>query len=92
MKSFWLFDSHSHGEYGLSSVDGKSVLMSFHKLEDLVTFMYAMDESANIDIMSRYEKLPLNFSVVKCTSQYHNMCIKDQQKITDISKTDADVL
>ncbi|WAQ97353.1 hypothetical protein MAR_030043 [Mya arenaria] len=85
-----LFDSHSHGEYGLSSFDGNSVLMAFDKLEDLVTFMYAMYESANIDIMSQYEILPLNFSVVECTSQYHNMYIKDQQKITDISKTDAD--
>lgn len=64
--------------------------MSFDKLEDLVTFMYAMYESANIDIMSQYEILPLNYSVVECISQYHNMYIKDQQKITDISKTDAD--
>ncbi|XP_060573123.1 uncharacterized protein LOC132731041 [Ruditapes philippinarum] len=89
-EEFWLFDSHSHGEYGLSDVDGKSVLMSFHKLENLVTFMYAMYESANIDIMSQYEILPLNFNVVQCTSQYHNMYINNQQKITDISKTDAD--
>jgi len=36
---FWVFDSHSHGKHGLSSPEGKAVLMSFTSLDDLVTFM-----------------------------------------------------
>ena len=35
------FDSHSHGENGLSSSDGASCLITFSNLDDLVTYMYA---------------------------------------------------
>ena len=59
---FWLFDSHSHGKHGLSSPDGKSVLLSFTVLDDLIRFMYAMYESMMIDLSCQFEILPLQFT------------------------------
>ena len=59
---FWLFDSHSHGNHGMSSPDGKSLLISFATLDDIVTFMYAMYESMNIDLSSQFEVLPIKFT------------------------------
>ena len=59
---FWLFDSHSHGKHGLSSPDGKSVLMSFTVLDDLIRFLYAMYESMMIDLSCQFEILPLQFT------------------------------
>ena len=44
------FDSHSHGENGLSSVDGRSILIAFSSLDDLVGFMYAFYDSMRIDM------------------------------------------
>ena len=35
------FDSHSHGENRLSSADGRSILVSFSCLDDLISYMYA---------------------------------------------------
>lgn len=91
-EDFWLFDSHSRGKYGLSSSDGNAVLMSFSTLEDLVAFMYATYESANIDVASQYEILPLSCNVVECTISSHvlNMHVEDEQKKTDNSSS-ADV-
>ena len=34
------FDSHSHGQNGLSSSDGASCLITFSNLDDLVTYIY----------------------------------------------------
>ena len=34
-------DYHSHGENGLSSADGRSILVSFSYLDDLISYMYA---------------------------------------------------
>ena len=59
---FWLFDSHSHGKHGLSSPDGKSVLLSFTVLDDLIRFMYPMFESMMIDLSCQFEILPLQFT------------------------------
>ena len=43
------FDSHSHGENGLSSNDGTSCLINFTSINDLVTYMYAFYDSLNLD-------------------------------------------
>ena len=47
---YMFFDSHSHGEHGLSSVDGRSILMSFSSLDDLVGYMYAFYDSMRINM------------------------------------------
>ena len=59
---FWLFDSHSHEKHGLSSPNGKSVLLSFTVLDGLTRFMYAMYESMMIDLSCQFEILPLQFT------------------------------
>ena len=53
------FDSHCHGNNGLSSSEGTSVLMSFKSLEDLVTYLYAFYHSLNIDMSLQFDLLPL---------------------------------
>ena len=92
---FWLFDSHSHGKHGLSSPDGKSVLMSFASLDDLVIFLYAMYESMNIDLSCQFEILPLQFTVSCVESSLFFIAnpedeVKDKEVQTTERKTKAD--
>ena len=56
---YYIFDSHSHGQDGLSAPDGKSLLASFSCLEDLVTFMYALYDSMLIDLTAQFDMLPV---------------------------------
>ena len=60
--NYWLFDSHSHSNNGLSGCDGKSVLISFACLNDLLTFLYAIYDSMKIDLSCQYEILPVSFT------------------------------
>lgn len=53
------FDSHSHGKNGLSSSDGYSIIISFPKLEDVVTYLYAFYNSLAIDLSTQFDLLPL---------------------------------
>ena len=55
-----LFDSHSHGENGLSSSDGASSLLTFSNLDDLVTYMYAFYYSMKLDTNIQFDFLPIN--------------------------------
>ena len=57
---YMFFDSHSHGEHGLSSVDGKSILISFSSLDDLVGYLYAFYDSMKIDMNLQFDLLPVN--------------------------------
>ena len=54
------FDSHSHGENGLSSSDGTSILMLFSCLEDLIAYLYAFYESMLIDLTMQFDLLPVS--------------------------------
>ena len=54
------FDSHSHGENGLSSNDDASSLITFSNLNDLVTYVYAFYESMKLDNNQQFDFLPLN--------------------------------
>ena len=56
---YMFFDSHSHGKDGLSSVDGRSVLISFLSLDDLVGYMYAFYDSMRIDMGLQFDLLPV---------------------------------
>ena len=58
--SYIFFDSHSHGENGLSSSDGTSILMSFSCLEDLIAYLYAFYESMRIDLTMQFDLLPIS--------------------------------
>ena len=54
------FDSHSHGENGLASSDGTSILMVFSCLEDLIAYLYAFYESMRIDLTVQFDLLPIS--------------------------------
>ena len=58
--SYLFFDSHSHGENGLSSSDGTSILLSFSCLEDLIAYLYAFYESMRIDLTMQFDLLPIS--------------------------------
>ena len=58
------FDSHSHGENGLSSSDGASSLITFSNLNDLVTYLYAFYDSIKLDTYLQFDFMPMN--VKKC--------------------------
>ena len=56
---YMFFDSHSHGKDELSSIDGRSVLISFSSLDDLVGYMYAFYDSMRIDMGLQFDLLPV---------------------------------
>ncbi|XP_053402924.1 uncharacterized protein LOC123548901 [Mercenaria mercenaria] len=72
---YFFFDSHSHGLTGLSSENGTSILISFHQLKDLVTYMYALYDSMLIDITEQFDLLPVHFANVYCEP---TMCLSEQ--------------
>ena len=52
------FDSHSHAQNGLSSCSGYSVLIRFSCLDDLITYLYALYDSMQIDMTTQYDLMP----------------------------------
>ena len=67
------FDSHSHGENGLSASDGSSCLIAFSSIDDLVTYMYAFYDSLNLNTDLQFDFLPIK---IKKTEETHSY--KDQ--------------
>ena len=57
---YLFFDSHSHGQNGLSSVDSASIIISFSSQDDLVTYLYAFYDSMKIDLSLQFDCLPIN--------------------------------
>ena len=53
------FDSHSHAQNGLSSCNGYSILIRFNCLDTLITYMYALYDSMQIDMTTQYNLLPV---------------------------------
>ena len=62
---YHFFDSHSHSQNGLSSCSGYSVLIRFSCLDDLITYMYALYDSMQIDMTTQYDLLPLALIVTE---------------------------
>ena len=61
--SYVFFDSHSHGENGLSSCEGASCLINFSNLDGLVTYLYAFYDSMKLDTTDtnlQFDFLPIN--------------------------------
>ena len=70
------FDSHSHGQNGLSSSDGASTLITFSNLDGLVAYLYAFYDSMKLDTTDthlQFDLLPIN---VKKSEE--NQSYKDQ--------------
>ena len=73
------FYSHSHAQNGLSSCSGYSVLIRFSCLDDLITYLYALYDSMQIDMATQYDLLPVALTF---TENYEL-----EYKVTDHSKS-----
>ena len=77
---YHFFDSHSHGQDGLSSPDGMSLLISFDHFDDLISYMYALYEDMGIDLTSsQFEILPLRFTSYEPQNQSKIEVAKDTE-------------
>ena len=62
--TYIFFDSHSHGKDALSNADGKAVMKIFPLLDDVIAFLYAFYNSANIELTSQFEILPVSLQQI----------------------------
>ena len=91
------FDSHSHGENGLSSSDGVSSLITFSNLNDLVTYMYAFYDSLKLDSSLQYDFLPINVTKSEDKQSYkdemasHLEAYFNDQRLRQDKKTQSNV-
>ena len=69
------FDSHSHGENGLSSNDGTSCLITFTSINDLLTYMYAFYDSLNLNTSTN---LQFDFLPIRVKKVEEKQSFKDQ--------------
>lgn len=73
---FYFFDSHSHGDNGLSECDGKSVMRHSCCLDDLIGFLYAMYESMHIEFTTEFEVMPVAFQTLIHSFPDNNQSVK----------------
>ena len=104
-ESYIFFDSHSHGEDGLSSYDGTSILMMFSSLEDLIAYLFAFYESMRIDMTTQFDLLPISVRKNEPSGSqkkqpenlleayFHDQTLRQQQKsvITNYSQLNLNV-
>ncbi|CAC5391862.1 unnamed protein product [Mytilus coruscus] len=92
---YYFFDPHSHSECTLNnSLDssGKSILIGFADLYDLVSYLYAFYTSLQIDLDSQYEILPVSIHC-KDTEIVLNKQIKnyfEDQKLRNTKQKEFD--
>ena len=92
--SYIFFDSHSHGENGLSSSDGSSILLSFSCLEDLIAYLYAFYESMRIDLTMQFDLLPISIRKTEqpeslLEAYFHDQSLRQQQKTVITSNSES---
>ena len=92
--SYTFFDSHTHGENGLSSSDGTSILLSFSCLEDLITYLYAFYESMRIDLTMQFDLLPISIRKSEqpeslLEAYFHDQSLRQQQKTVITSNSES---
>ena len=91
------FDSHSHGENGLSSSDGASSLITFSNLNDLITYMYAFYDSLKLDTSLQYDFLPISVTKSEDKQSYKDEMASnleayfDDQRLRQAKKTHSNV-
>ena len=91
------FDSHSHGENGLSSSDGASSLIAFSNLNDLVTYLYAFYDSMKLDTYLQFDFLPMNVRKCEDKQSYkdemasHMEAYFSDQRLKQAMKTQSNV-
>ena len=90
------FDSHSHGENGLSSSDGASSLITFSNLNDLVTYLYAF-YGMKLDTYLQFDFLPMNVRKCEDKQSYkdemasHMEAYFNDQRLKQAMKTQSNV-
>ncbi|CAG2209544.1 unnamed protein product [Mytilus edulis] len=89
---YYFFDTHSHSECTLNNPldsSGKSILIGFADLHDLLSYLYAFYTSLQIDLDSQYEILPVSISSTDTekdvTKQIKNYF--DDQKLRNTKQT-----
>ena len=92
--SYIFFDSHSHGENGLSSSDGSSILLSFSCLKDLIAYLYAFYESMRIDLTMQFDLLPISIRKTEqpeslLEAYFHDQSLRQQQKTVITSNSES---
>ena len=86
------FDSHSHGENGLSSSVGASSLITFSNLNDLVTYLYAFYDSMKLDTYLQFDFLPINATKCEDKQSYSHMeAYFNDQRLRQAMKTQSNV-
>ena len=94
--SYTYFDSHSHGENGLSSSDGASCLITFSNLDGLVLYLYAFYDSMKLDTTDtnlQYDFLLFNVKKSEEEQSYkdrmesHMEAYLNDQKLGQANKT-----
>ena len=91
------FESHSHGENGLSSSDGASSLVTFSNLNDLVTYLYAFYDSMKLDTYLQFDFLPMNVRKCEDKQSYndemasHMEAYFSDQRLKQAMKTQSNV-
>ena len=91
------FDSHSHGENGLSSSDGASSLITFSNLNDLVTYLYAFYDSMKLETYLQFDFLPMNVRKCEDKQSYkdemasHMEAYFNDQRLKQAMKTQSNV-
>ena len=91
------FDSHSHGENGLSSSDGASSLITFSNLNDLVTYLYAFYDSMKLDTYLQFDFMPMNVKKCEDKQSYkdemasHMEAYFNDQRLKQAMKTQSNV-
>ena len=91
------FDSHSHGENGLSSSDGASSLITFSNLNDLITYLYAFYDSMKLDTYLQFDFLPMNVRKCEDKQSYkdemasHMEAYFNDQRLKQAMKTQTNV-
>jgi hypothetical protein len=59
---YYFFDSHSHGDSGLADPfdNGRSIIIGFDNIDDLMNYLYAQYTSMFINLQEPYEILPVS--------------------------------
>ena len=98
--SYVFFDSHSHGENGLSSSEGASCLINFSNLDDLVSYLYAFYDSMKLDTTDtnlQFDFLPINVERSGEKQSYedqmksHMEAYFNDQKLRQANKTQRNI-
>ena len=95
--AYAFFDSHCHGQNGLSATDGASSVITFSSLDDQVRYMYAFYDSFKLETSMQYDFLPINVKKSQNKQSYKNEMAShmeayfNDQRLRQASKSNSEV-